>query len=54
VTLPFPVDADRAEAQFTHGILRMVLPKVEAVKPKQITIHTGQDQTIEANSTQES
>jgi HSP20 family protein len=54
VTLPFPVDADRAEARFDHGILRVVLPKAEASKPKQITIQTGQDQAIEANSTQES
>jgi HSP20 family protein len=54
VTLPFPVDADRAEARFDHGVLRVVLPKAEASKPKQIAIHTGQDQAIEANSTQES
>jgi HSP20 family protein len=54
VTLPFPVDADRAEAEFTHGILRVVLPKAEAVKPKQITIQTSQGQAIEASSTEKS
>ena len=54
VTLPFPVEADRAEAHFDHGILRVVLPKAEASKPKQIAIQTGQSQAIEAGSTQNS
>jgi HSP20 family protein len=54
VTLPFPVDADHAEAHFDHGILRVVLPKAEASKPKQISIQTGQNQAIEAGSTQQS
>lgn len=54
VTLPFPVDAERAEARIDHGILRVVLPKAMASKPKQISIQTGLDQAIEANSTQES
>lgn len=54
VTLPFPVDADRAEANFDHGILRVVLPKAEASKPKQISIHTTQDQAIGAGGTSQS
>ena len=54
VTLPFPVDADRAEAHFDHGILRVVLPKAEASKPKQIAIQTGQSQAIEAGSPEQS
>jgi HSP20 family protein len=54
ITLPFPVDADRADAQFENGILRVVLPKAEASKPKQIAIQTGRSQAIEANSTEKS
>src|SRR5687768_10615176 len=30
VTLPFPIDANRAEATFEHGILRVILPKAES------------------------
>lgn len=38
VTLPFPVDADKADATFTDGILRVTLPKAETAKPKKITV----------------
>ena len=48
VTLPFPVDADRAEATFEHGVLRVRLPKAEAAKPKKITI--GERQAIGTNA----
>ena len=37
-TLPVSVDVDRATATFEHGILRLNLPKAEAVKPKQIKV----------------
>ena len=36
--LPTLVDADKASAELENGILKLTLPKVEAVKPKQITI----------------
>lgn len=36
VTLPVTVDADRAEAKFKDGILTLILPKSEAVRPKPI------------------
>lgn len=36
--LPFPVDADAAQADYKDGILSLRLPKVEAIKPKQIPI----------------
>jgi HSP20 family protein len=39
--LPFPVDADRAEASVDQGILRVVLPKAETAKPKKIAIGGG-------------
>lgn len=37
-TLPADVDSERVEAVLKDGILTMILPKVEAAKPKQITI----------------
>jgi HSP20 family protein len=46
VTLPFPVDVDRAEATFEHGMLRIVLPKTEASKPTRIAITTSPERTI--------
>jgi len=48
ISLPFAVEADRAEATFDHGILRVVLPKAEALKPKRIAINTTQHQAIDA------
>jgi HSP20 family protein len=38
-TLPCRVDADKAEARLTHGILELTLPKVPEEQPRQITIH---------------
>ena len=38
ITLPTMVNADKAQAEFKHGVLTLTLPKVEAVKPKSIKI----------------
>jgi HSP20 family protein len=38
VNLPTLVNADKAQATFENGVLTLTLPKVEAVKPKSITI----------------
>jgi len=38
VTLPTGLEADRAEATFEHGVLRLRIPKAEQVKPRQIQI----------------
>jgi HSP20 family protein len=38
VTLPTGLEADRAEATFEHGMLRLRIPKAEQLKPKQIRI----------------
>ena len=39
--LPFTVDADNIEANYTNGVLTITLPKVEAEKPRQITVNGG-------------
>jgi HSP20 family protein len=51
VTLPFPIDADRAEAVFENGILRVVLPKAESAKPRRISITSGQQRTAISSGT---
>jgi HSP20 family protein len=44
VTLPFEVDASKAEASFEHGIIRITLPKAEWTKPQKIAIKAGSSQ----------
>lgn len=36
-----PVNADRVEASFENGMLTVVLPKADEVKPKQINVKAG-------------
>jgi len=36
--LPVSVDADKAQARYEHGMLYLMLPKVESVRPKPIKI----------------
>lgn len=38
VTLPVLVDADRVEAKYEHGVLKLTLPKSEAAKPRKIAV----------------
>ncbi|MFW6082612.1 MAG: Hsp20/alpha crystallin family protein [Chloroflexota bacterium] len=38
LTLPVPVEADEADAEFEDGILTLTLPKAEEVKPKAIEV----------------
>jgi HSP20 family protein len=38
-TLPVAVDEKKADAKFENGVLTVAIPKVEAVKPKQIEVH---------------
>lgn len=40
VTLPGPVNADQAEAQYEHGVLQLTLPKYAVARPRQIPIRT--------------
>ena len=41
VGLPVEVNADKAEATFEYGVLKLTLPKAEAVKPRKITVKTA-------------
>ena len=45
LSLTTPVDADKAQAQFEHGVLTLRIPKSEAAKPKQIKIGVAQDKS---------
>jgi HSP20 family protein len=38
VALPSGLEADKASATFEHGVLRLSIPRAEAVKPRQIRI----------------
>lgn len=38
VTLPVMVDADKVDARYEDGVLRLTLPKSEAAKPRKITV----------------
>jgi HSP20 family protein len=38
LSLATPVDADRAQAQYEHGVLTLTLPKAEQAKPHQIKV----------------
>jgi len=38
LTLPVVVDADKVEARFDQGVLRVTMPKSEAARPRRITV----------------
>jgi HSP20 family protein len=38
IGLPTPVDSDKAQAAFEHGVLTLTLPKSEQAKPRQIKV----------------
>lgn len=44
VFIPFPIDADTADADYTDGFLRIVLPRLKprAIKPRGLTAGQGQ------------
>jgi HSP20 family protein len=43
-TLPLPVDADHAEANFENGVLTLRLPKAQQAKPRRIQVRSGDGQ----------
>ncbi len=38
LTLPYPIQADKVEAVFEHGVLTLMLPKAETIKPRVIKV----------------
>lgn len=38
VSLPSDIDAEKADASFEHGVLRISVPKSEQVKPKRLSV----------------
>jgi HSP20 family protein len=38
LALPMPVDADKVEARFEQGVLKLTLPKSESARPRKITV----------------
>ncbi|HJZ59159.1 MAG TPA: Hsp20/alpha crystallin family protein [Gemmataceae bacterium] len=38
LTLPTPVDADKVLAKFEQGVLKLVLPKSEAARPRRVAV----------------
>jgi HSP20 family protein len=40
-TLPAGVDADKVEANYQDGVLRLYIPKTESAKPRQIKVTNG-------------
>jgi len=51
VTLPQPVDADRAEASLENGMLRLRLPKSQVAGPRRIQVQGGSQSANVATST---
>jgi HSP20 family protein len=41
IELPADLDVERAEATFRNGVLTLRIPRAEAAKPRQITVHAA-------------
>ncbi|HLH21927.1 MAG TPA: Hsp20/alpha crystallin family protein [Chloroflexota bacterium] len=41
ITLPAALDADKVEAHYEHGLLRLVVPKAESARPRRIALTAG-------------
>ena len=40
-TLPVQIDPDKVQASFEHGVLELVLPKADQVKPRSIKVNAN-------------
>jgi HSP20 family protein len=38
LSLPLPIDPEKVEAVLKDGVLKIILPKKEEVKPRQVTV----------------
>jgi HSP20 family protein len=47
IGLPTSVKADAIQASLTNGVLRLEIPKAEEVKPRKISVHVGENKTLE-------
>jgi HSP20 family protein len=41
LSLPFDVESEKVQAVYENGVLKIVLPKIEAAKPRQIQVKVG-------------
>jgi len=49
MSLATPVDPDRSQAEFEHGVLTLTLPKSEAAKPRQIKVGVASQGQVAQN-----
>ena len=55
ITLPAGIEADKIDARYEGGVLRLSLPKGEGVKPKKIAVQSGDHRrVIEAKASEPS
>ena len=54
ITLPLHVKADAIEASAEDGVLRVVVPKVEEVKPKRIEVHAARTRVLDTAAASDS
>ena len=50
VLLGEALDADRVEANYDHGVLRVTIPVAEKAKPRKVEIDSGAAQPLEVGS----
>jgi len=41
LSLPVAIEGDKVRANYENGVLKIILPKVEAAKPRQIRVQVG-------------
>jgi HSP20 family protein len=50
ISFGMPIDADKVEARFEHGVLTLTLPKAEGARPKTIKIGTNGQKQLTAKA----